>query len=114
MKNKNYSRARVLTLIPIIVFAVTAICFVLSLMLEVPTNRGVIYSILAFAAVISMFVSPLPCLILSVLGTTFAAKARKEGAPGSLLFLVLGIIEISVYVLGVIIAVLLFIGGQGV
>ena len=114
MKNKNCTRAKVLTLIPIIVFLVTAICFVLSLILEVPTSRGVIYSIFAFVAVISMFISPLPCLVLSVLGTVFAAKAKKEGAPRSVLFLVLGIIEISVYVLGVIFAVLLFIGGQGV
>ena len=114
MKNKNCARAKVLTLIPIIVFAITVICFVLATILEVPTSRGAIYTILAFVALMNMFIAPLPCLLLSVLGTVFAAKAKKEGAPKSVLFLVLGIIEISLYVLGAIFAVLLFIGGMSV
>lgn len=48
MKNRNYSNARVLTMIPIIVLVITVICMVLATILEVPTNRGAIYSILAF------------------------------------------------------------------
>ena len=31
----------------------------------------------------SMFLSPLPCLVLSVAGTVFAAKAGKEGIAGA-------------------------------
>ncbi len=62
----------------------------------------------------SIFLSPLPCLVLSVIGTVFAAKATKEGTAGSIRFLILGIAEILVYVAGAIVAVLMFIAGQGV
>ena len=58
MKNSNYSRAKVLTLIPVIVLAATVICFVLASILEVPTGRGALYTIFAFAGLMSMFLSP--------------------------------------------------------
>ncbi len=114
MRNSSYSKAKVLTLIPIIVFVVTVICMVLATVLEGPTHRGAIYSIFAFVWIISMFLSPLPCLVLSILGTVFAAKAAKDGSAKTSVFLILGIIEILIYVVGAILAVLMFIGGQSV
>ena len=114
MKNANHSKAKVLTLIPVIVLALTVICMVLATILEGPTGRGTIYTIFAFAGLMSIFISPLPCLVLSVIGTVFAIKATKEGAAGTLKFLILGIAEILVYVAGAIVAVLMFIAGQGV
>ena len=42
-----------------------------------------LYTIFAFAGLMSMFLSPLPCLVLSVAGTVFAAKAGKEGIAGA-------------------------------
>ena len=114
MKNRSYSKAKVLTLIPIIVLAVTVICMVLATILEVPTSRGAIYSVFAFAGLMSIFLSPLPCLVISIIGTIFAAIATKERAPNALIFLILGIIEILVYVGGAILAIIMFIAGQGV
>ena len=114
MKSSNYSKAKVLTLIPVIVPAAAVICLVLAAILEAPTGRGVLYTIFAFAGLMSMFLSPLPCLVLSVAGTVFAAKAGKEGVAEARKFLVLGIIEISVHVVGVSLAIMMFLVGQGV
>ncbi len=114
MKSSNCLKAKVLTLIPVIVLAVTVICMVLATILEGPTNRGTIYTIFAFVGVMSIFLSPLPCQVLSIIGTVFAAKATKEGTAGALKFLILGIIEILFSVGGVVIAVGMFIAGQGV
>ena len=114
MKNSNYSKAKVLTLIPIVVLAVTVICMVLAAIFEVSANRGVLYTIFAFAGLMSVFISPLPCLVISIIGTVFAAKATREGAAEARKFCILGIIEILVYIVGVILAVIMFMAGQGV
>ena len=114
MKNSSYLKAKVLTLIPIIVLAVTVICMVLAAVLEGPTNRGTLYSVLAFAGLMCVFLSPLPCMVISVVGTVFAAKASKEGTAGARGFIILGIVEILFYVAGAILAIIMFIAGQGV
>ena len=114
MKNSNYLKAKVLTLIPVIILVITVICLVLATILEVPTNRGVLYTISAFTGLMSVFLSPLPCLVISIIGTVFASKAIKEGTAEVKKYFILGIIEILVYVVGAILAVIMFIAGQGV
>ncbi len=114
MKTSNYSKAKVLILIPVIVLAATVICMVLAAMFEVLSSRGLLYTIFTFAGLMSMFITPLPCLVISIAGTVFAVKAAKEGASGAWLLFILGIMEILVYVVGVILAVILFVTGQGV
>ena len=114
MKNSNYSKAKVLTLIPIIVLTITVICIVLALKLEVPADRDVLYTILAFTSLISLTVAPFLCLVISIIGTVFAAKAIKEGTSKASIFLILGIIEILVSILGTFLAIIMFIVGQGV
>ena len=113
-KGSSYSKAKVLTLIPVFVLAATVICMVLAAMLEVPTGKGVLYTIFAFAGLIGMLISPFPCLVMSVLGTVFAAKAGKEGIAGARKFFVLGIIEILVCAAGAVLAIIMFTAGQGV
>ena len=113
-KGSSYSKAKVLTLIPVFVLAATVICLVLAAMLEDPTGKGVLYTIFAFAGLIGMLISPFPCLVMSVSGTVFAAKAGKEGIAGARKILVLGIIEISVHIVGVALAIMMFLVGQGV
>ncbi len=114
MKNGSYTKAKVLTLIPVAVLAVTVICLVLAGVLEGPTGRGALYTVFAFAGLMSVFLSPLPCLAISVIGTVFASKAVKEGAAGARRFLALGIAEILVCAAGAVLAVVMFIAGQGV
>ncbi|ETP71344.1 hypothetical protein UYO_2706 [Lachnospiraceae bacterium JC7] len=110
----NYTKAKVLTLIPIIVLFVTFICMVLATILQVPTNRGALYTVFAFAGLMSIFILPLPCLVISIVGTVFAANAIKEGITAARKFLILGIIEILACVVGTILTVLMFIVAQGV
>lgn len=114
MENSSYLKAKVLVLIPVFIFFVTMICMVLATILEGPTNRGALYSVVAFIGVMSLFFAPLPCLIISIIGTVFASKASREGVTEANRFLILGIIEILVYVFGAVLAVLMFIAGQGV
>ena len=114
MKSGNYSKAKVLTMIPVIVLAFTVICMVLAAILEVPTSRGVLYTIFAFAGLMGVLISPLPCLVISIIGTVFAARAVKEGTAGALKFLVTGIFEILVCALGTFLAIMMFLVGQGV
>ncbi|MBP5718982.1 MAG: hypothetical protein J6X53_08425, partial [Abditibacteriota bacterium] len=104
MKTSNYSKAKVLTLIPIIILTATVICMVLAAILEVSASRGALYTIFAFAGLMSIFLSPLPCLVMSVIGTVFAARSKKEGSVAATKFLILGIIEILVCVVGTILA----------
>ncbi len=114
MKSGSYSKAKVLTLIPIIVLAVTVVCAVLAAILAVPTGKGALYSVFAFAGLISAVISPFPCLVISAVGTAFAAKAKKEGTAEARKFFILGIVEILACVVGAILAIILFIIGQGV
>ena len=114
MNSKNFVRAKKLTLIPVFVFLITIICMILATVLEKPTNRGTVYSLFMLVVIVGMFLSPLPCLIMSVIGTVSGAKALKEGTLIARKYIVLGIIEILACILGVIIAILMFIGGQSV
>ncbi len=114
MKSSSYSKAKVLTLIPIFVLMFTVICMVLAAILEVPSSRGVLYTIFAFAGLMSMFLTPFPCLVISAAGTVFAIKAVKEGFAEARKFLILGIIEILVCAAGAVLAIIMFIAGQGV
>jgi hypothetical protein len=113
-KESYYSKARILTMIPVIVMAVTVICLALATILEGPTDRGTLYSIFAFVGIVIIFLSPLPCLVISVIGTVFASKAKKEGMEEARKYYILGIIETLVYIMGATIAIMMFIGGQGV
>ena len=114
MKNSNYSKAKTLTLIPIIILVVTVICFVLAAILEGPTGKGGLYTIFALAGLASIFCSPLPCLVMSIIGTIFASKAKKEGIAEARKYFILGIVEILVSVLGTFLAIIMFIAGQSV
>ena len=114
MHNRNHRTARILILIPIAVLIVTAICMGLATILEFPTDRGVVYSFFAGIGILSMFLSPLPCLVISIVGTVFAAKVAKEGALQSRKYVVIGIVEIIAYIVGVILAATMFYYGQSV
>ncbi len=114
MDNKYHKIARILTLIPLIVFAVTVICMIVATVLEVPTARGTVYSFFALIGILNILFSHLPCLLVSVAGTVFAAKSVKQGYAPSRKFLALGIVEILACIVGVILAILMLIGGMSV
>ena len=114
IKSSNYSKAKTLTLIPVIVLAVIVVCVALAAILRDPTDKGTLYTVFAFAGLIGGFLSPFPCLVISVLGTVFAAKAKKEGTTEARKFFILGLIEILAGVVGTFLAIIMYIAGQGV
>lgn len=101
MDNKYHKRAKILILIPIIVFAVNAVCFVPLTISYLSTGSDVIAVAIVFLASLSLIFTALPCMVMSVVGTVFASRAKKEGQTASRKFFVLGIIEIVIYALGV-------------
>ena len=111
-RSKNTARSMVM--IPIIIFAVTVISFVLAVILEGPTDKGAVYALFAFISIISIFMAPLPCLIISVIGTVLAVKAIRAGDSKARKYLFIGIIEIAVTAVFTVVAVILFITGQSI
>ena len=106
MDNKYHKRAKILILIPIIVFAVNAVCFVPLTISYLSTGSDVTAVAIVFLASLSLIFTALPCMVMSVAGTVFAARAKKEGQTASRKFFILGIIEIVIYALGVVGAVI--------
>ncbi len=92
MKNKNHTRAAVLTLIPVIAFAAAFVCIAIYRITGRPSEGT--GSLLGTIGVAGCFLLPLPCLIISAVGTSFASRAQKEGEIRSRRFFVIGIIEI--------------------
>lgn len=114
MESSNHFKAKIFTLIPIYIFLITIVCLIIGTILEKPTNRGTIYSFLILIVIINIFLAPLPCFILSILGIIFSIKALTEGIVQSRKFLVLGIFESLGGVLAIILAILMIIGGMSV
>lgn len=105
MNNADHRKAKILTLIPLAVFAVIAIILVPLTVDYLSTGSDVTAVALIFLGSSSMLLTTAPCLVMSVMGTVFASKAIKEGALQSRKFFVMGIIEILVFCVGVICAV---------
>ena len=101
-------------MIPIVVLAIIVICAVLASILDVPTSKGTLYTVFMITALVGGFLSPLPCLIVSIFGTVFASKAKKEGAAGAKKYFILGIVEIVVCTVGTFLSIIMYIIGQGV
>ena len=101
MDNKNHKNAKILILIPIIVFAIFALCLLPLTISYFSTGSDVTAVALIFLGSVGLILTTLPCLVLSIVGTVFAKRAEKEGELSSRKFFVIGIIEIVVYGLGV-------------
>ncbi len=113
MDNTSYMGAKKLILAPIFVLVITLACTGLAMIFEGPTDRGTRYSVFALIGMLGIFLAPLPCFVMSVIGTVIASKAVREGMSRK--YFVIGVIEILVYVLAVIpLAIAMFIAGQGV
>ena len=101
MDNKNHKRAKILVLIPIIVFAITAVLLGPMTISYLSTGSDVTAVALIFTGSLSLILTTMPCLVMSVVGTVFASRAKKEGTAESGKFFVIGIIEIVIYGMGV-------------
>ena len=100
--------------IPLIVGVGLGISFGIACILEVPTNRGVIYSVFAFVSIIGSLLAPIPGTVSSIIGIISAMKARKQGEKTGCLILI-GILNIVVsFVVGIFFLYAIFVAGAGV
>lgn len=113
MENKVKKRADklavVFLIIPLVLSCLSAVCFAGGCFLEVPTSRGVIYTMLILGAFILFGLRIFPGVIFAIIGTVRAGKAKK------IPLLILGIIEVLGSVTGfVVVLLVIFVGGRSV
>lgn len=94
--------------IPVISVIVIIGSFIIASILEFPTNRGAVYSFLAGIAIFGIFLIPIPCLIISIIGTVNSVKNKNKK------YKIIGIVEIIFSVLGVLLDIYIFTIGQSV
>ena len=101
--------------IPLIIGVAIVISLIFATFLEFPTNRGFVYTQFAFSGLIGSILAPIPCCILSILGIKKSIKLKKQGERHIGLLILIGIINIVVWVtVGVAWWYIIFIGGRGV
>lgn len=77
MEKEKKSRAyKVLLIIPVALFIISIVSFILAICLEFPTSRGVIYGLCFILALICFALSVFPGIILSIAGTIIAAMKK--------------------------------------
>ena len=104
MKDNKYAKAKYLILAPLVVFTLIAVCFVISLVMNVPiSSTNVVFRFCHTISFLGALLSPLPCLVMTVVGTVIAGKAKKEGLKEYRVFFTIGMIEIIATVLFVLI-----------
>ena len=100
--------------IPLLMGICLLIMFGISCILEHPTNRGLIYSILMMISLFGSMLVPIPGIILSTIGIMSGAKLRKHGQKIGYL--------IGIGILNIIVSIIvemcwfyiIFVGGAGV
>ena len=100
--------------IPLIVGVGLVIAFGIACILEFPTNRGMIYSMLVFLSIIGSIFVPIPSIASSIVGIISAAKLRKQGEK-TVYLIFIGILNIVVSLAVEIFWIyVIFVGGAGV
>lgn len=109
IKKRSDKLAMVFLIIPLAFFVLSMLCFIGGCILEQPTSRGGLYSLLMICAIALLWLDIIPGAIFAVIGLVRAARAKMTG------FFVLGLIEVSgVAVLLLICAYIVFVTGPGV
>ncbi len=106
--SRKQQTAKTLLRIPLWIGAVVIVCFVTASILERPTDKGVIYSLFAMSSIIGLFFAPLPCLVLSVIGTIKAAGTHMKRVAR------LGVIETICWIGVFVISMILFMRGMSI
>lgn len=83
MKNNKFRLSKALIIITMILIVATPVCFGLAAVLEEPTNRGSLYLLFAQPFSLMFVFAPLPCLVMSIIGTVLAAKNKSESEKKS-------------------------------
>ena len=100
--------------IPLFVGISLVVAFSIATVLELPTNRGIVYSVLASISIIGSLLVPIPGSIFSILGIKGAVKLRKRGEKNMGLPILIGTVNIVVSFVVAFWLYVIFIGGVGV
>ena len=101
--------------IPLVVGFSLVVALSIATVLELPTNRGIMYSIFLFISIIGSLLVPIPSSISSILGIKKAVKLRKHGEKNMELLILIGIVNIVVsFAVVAFWLYVIFIGGAGV
>lgn len=104
-----------MVLSPVGVGIVLVVCFILAGILEHPTNRGEIYSILTSISLLGTVFAPLPCIVSAITGIVFAMKAKNDDKRSSGWIIAIGILDIlAAIVIGLAVVYAIFVGGASV
>ena len=101
MNNPNYTKAKILTLIPVGVFVLVSIILGSIAIDYFKTGSDATAIAFIFVSSLCLILTTVPCMIMSVLGTLSASKAKKEGVAEAQKFFSFGMIEIAVYAIGI-------------
>ncbi|MBR2020042.1 MAG: hypothetical protein IKA05_06565 [Clostridia bacterium] len=101
--------------IPLVVGISLVVAFSIATVLELPTNRGIMYSMFASISIIGSLLIPIPGSISSILGIKKAVKLRKSGEKNMGLLILIGTVNIVVsFVVVAFWLYVIYIGGAGV
>ncbi len=109
IKEKSMRGAKILLLIPLGVFLLGVVFFIVACLLEVPDKRGAIYTFFITSSLLCFIVDLFIVSVLSIMGTVLSIKNKMTG------FIILGIFEILGSIgLMFIVFVIIFVTGPSV
>ena len=101
--------AKVFLIIPLIFFALGVLCFIGGCILEQPTSRGIIYTLLILGGFACWGLDLIPGAIFAFIGMFRALRAKMIG------FFILGIVEVAFSMLLLVaLFVIIFVTGPSV
>ena len=104
---KDYKKMSKISIItPIIITFSIIISLIIACVLD--KSMGLLYVIFALLGIFGFFIAPLPCFVLSIIGTVFAIKEKHIALS------VVGSIETVLFFLFICLAAILFITGQSI
>ena len=106
MNNPNYTKAKILTLIPVGVFVLVSIILGAIAIDYFKTGSDATAIAFIFVSSLCLILTTVPCMIMSVLGTLSASKAKKEGEVRAQKFFILGMTEIAIYGVGILLTII--------
>jgi len=95
--NKHYKIAKRLIMITLVVMITIPVCFGVAFLSITVLDHSNFLSWLVGAVFYYVFIiGGIPCLAMSIIGTLYAIKAKKDGISKATVFIVLGIVLIPI------------------
>ncbi len=110
----NKDNVKILVLVPIVLYVIMFMSFLIASILEFPTDRGAAYLFFCMLSFIIFFLTPVPCLIMSIIGIIFVSKIRNSIDESNSTLFALGIIDIFLSIIIFGLAIFVIISGQSI